>query len=324
MGFLMPTRTLVWTFLRRALALREPMREARGFAAGGRDGSPATRLVKGKAPPRSRMDGRSLQVGNLFSVDGKRVAITGGARGIGLMLTVAFVENGATVYISSRDAKACEAVAASLTARGPGSCVAIPEDLATDAGCRRFAARLGEALGSAGLDVLINNSGVAWGEDFETFSEKGWKHVMAVNVEAVFNCTRACLPLLEQSQRSPARVINVGSIAGLRPQAVPTWSYDVSKAAVHHLTVKMAGLLVRRPGGKLITVNALAPGYVPSKMSKQLDRYEEMKGMDEQIPLKRMGNASDMAGAAIYLASEAGAWVTGIVLPVDGGFMCKL
>ena len=281
---------------------------------------PASEAVK--QPP--QMDARSLQVGNLFSVDGKRVAITGGARGIGLMLTTAFVANGAHVFICSRDAKACESVAASLTAKGPGSCVAIAEDLASDAGCRRFAERLGEAVEGAGLDVLINNSGVAWGEDFETFSERGWKHVMAVNVEAVFNCTRACLPLLEKSQGSPARVINVGSIAGLRPQAVPTWSYDVSKAAVHHLTVKMATLLARRPGGKLITVNALAPGYVPSKMSKQLDRYEEMKGMQEIIPLRRMGNACDMAGAALYLASEAGAWVTGIVLPVDGGFLCKL
>jgi len=265
-----------------------------------------------------------LDVDSLFGVRGKNVAVTGGATGIGLMISSAFVRNGAVVYITSRNAKNCDSVAESLTAAGPGRCFALPEDLSTDAGCKRFAARLSDALSGSGLDVLVNNSGVAWGEPFESFSERGWKHVMAVNVEAVFNTTRACLPLLEQSKHSPARVINVGSIAGLRPQPVDTWSYDVSKAAVHHLTLKLSGMLASRPSGAAITVNALAPGYVPSKMSKQLDRYEEMQGISERIPLRRLGKASDMAGAALYLASEAGAWVTGIVLPVDGGFLAKL
>ncbi len=244
-----------------------------------------------------------------------------------MQFSQAFVTNGAIVYISSRDAKACESVAAALTVRGPGRAYALPEDLATDAGCRRLASRLAEQTSL--LHVLVNNSGVAWGEPIESFSEQGWKKVMAVNVEAVFNTTRACLPLLDagSSAESPARVINVGSIAGIKPQAFPTWSYDISKAAVHHLTLKMARTFAdrRAAGGHSICVNAIAPGYVPSKMSKQLDRYQEQPGeLEQSVPLRRLGCTADMAGAVLYLASPAGAWVTGIVLPVDGGYLSKL
>ena len=186
------------------------------------------------------------------------------------MFAEGLVANGATVYISSRDAAACEAAATQLTAHGPGRAYALPEDLSTDAGCVRLAARLSER--ETKLHVLVNNSGIAWGEPLETFSEIGWKKVMALNVEAVFNVTRACLPLLDagSSQSSPARVIVVGSVAGIKPQPFPTWSYDISKAAVHHLTLKMAAAFAdrRAQGGHSICVNAVAPGYVPSRMSK--------------------------------------------------------
>ena len=140
----------------------------------------------------------------------------------------------------------------------------------------------------------------------------------------MFHLTRLFLPLLDagSTAQRPAAVVNVGSIAGLRPQSFPTFAYDASKAAVHHLTVKLAGSLAdrRANGGHSITVNAIAPGYVPSRMSASLDTYTN--GDDsvvKSIPLGRLGNAADMAGVLLWIASEAGSWVTGAVVPVDGG-----
>lgn len=116
----------------------------------------------------------------------------------------------------------------------------------------------------------------------------------------------------------PGRIINIGSVAGFLPQAAPTHVYDVSKAAVHHLTKKFAADLAPRG----ITVNAVAPGYVPSRMSKGLSSYtdgDEKKAISNTIPLGRMGNEDDMGGACVYLASRAGSWCTGVILNVDGG-----
>lgn len=165
---------------------------------------------------------------------------------------------------------------------------------------------------------LINNSGIAWGEPMSTFQEAGWDRVMALNVKSVFYMTRECLPLLEAAatKESPAHVINIGSIAGITGQAVPTYSYDASKAAVHHLTKKLASDLA--PSN--ICVNAIAPGFVPSKMSAQLVSYASKDAIRKNIPLGRLGDAGDMAGAALFLASRASAWVTGAILVVDGGF----
>ena len=153
--------------------------------------------------------------------------------------------------------------------------------------------------------------------------------MFALNFKALFFLTRALLPLLDKgsSAGSPARVINIGSIAGVRPQQAPTYGYDASKIAVHHLTKKLADELATRPGGGSITVNAIAPGYVPSRMSAQLGAYEksgDVSSITDRIPLRRMGAPGDMAGAALFLASPAGSWITGIVLPVDGGFLAKL
>ena len=233
-----------------------------------------------------------------------------------------FVANGARVYISSRKADACAAAAAKLTAAGPGVCFALPEDLASQAACDRLAARLAERE-PAGVHCLVNNSGVAWGEPLATHSEKGLDRVYQLNFKALFFLSRAMLPLLEKAALpgSPARIINIGSIAGIKPQSFPTYGYDASKAAVHHLTKKLADELASRG----ITVNAIAPGYVPSSMSAQLDAYTE-HGNDvvSKIPLGRLGAPADMAGAALFLASPAGAWVTGVILPVDGGFLARL
>ena len=272
-------------------------------------------------------------------------------------IAAGFVRNGAHVYVSSRSKEACDKVAAALSAAGPGTCTSLPQDLATVAGCDALAAALRER--TPRLHVLVNNSGTSWGEPFETHSAKGWDKVYDLNVKAIFFLTRAVAPLLDaaSSPDDPARVINIGSIAGLRPQPFPTFSYDVSKAAVHHLTRKLADELAdrRAKGGAAITVNAVAPGYVPSKMSQGLEGYASTENMLERIPLKarrdpprptrrssgargwtltrtaaararaqRMGRPADMAGVCLFLSSPAGAWITGIVVPVDGGYLAKL
>ena len=170
--------------------------------------------------------------------------------------------------------------------------------------------------------LALSPSRQSWGEPLETYAEKGWGKVLGLNLVAPFQLTRACLPLLDAGSRpgDPARVINVGSISGTRHQPFPTYAYDASKAAVHALTQKLAADLAQRPAAASITVNAIAPGFVPTAMSAQLATYGDRA---PDIPLGRWGGAADMAGAAVFLAARSGAWVTGIVLPVDGGVLAS-
>lgn len=258
---------------------------------------------------------------DLFNVRGKNVLVSGGGRGIGQMIATGFVRNGANVYISSRDEQAINRTADELTKLGPGKCYGIAIDLAKHNSADELINTLKTKFNVTQLHVLINNSGNSWGEPLEQFSEKGWDRVMELNVKALFFLTKSALPLLQAaaSNDSPARVINIGSVAGVRPQSVPTWSYDTSKAAVHHLTTKFAGELA----SKSITVNAIAPGFVPSKMSKQLLTYNTEDEMRNAIPLKRFAKTGDMAGPALFFASPAAAWITGTVLVVDGGQMAS-
>jgi NAD(P)-dependent dehydrogenase (short-subunit alcohol dehydrogenase family) len=251
-------------------------------------------------------------VKDLFSVEGKRVLVTGGSRGIGLMIAQGFVANGAKVYISSRKADVCDEVAAELSKQG--TCVALPADLATQAECDRLGAEL--ASREDGLEVLVNNAGANWGAPLEEFPDSAWDKVMTLNVKSVFNLTRACLPLLEKagSAEDPARVINIGSIDGIQVPMLDTFSYSASKAAVHHLS----RVLAKKLAEKHITVNAVAPGPFESKMmAATLASFGD--SIAASAPLKRIGTPEDMAGVAIYLASRAGAYVTGAVIPVDGG-----
>jgi NAD(P)-dependent dehydrogenase (short-subunit alcohol dehydrogenase family) len=251
-------------------------------------------------------------VKDLFSVEGKRVLVTGGSRGIGLMIARGFVANGAKVYISSRKADVCEEVAAELSKQG--TCLALPADLATQAECDRLGAEL--ASREEGLEVLVNNAGANWGAPLEEFPDSAWDKVFALNVKSVFNLTRACLPLLEKagSAEDPARVINIGSIDGIQVPMLDTFSYSASKAAVHQLSRVLAKKLAERH----ITVNVVAPGPFESKMmAATLASFGD--SIAASAPLKRIGTPEDMAGVAIYLASRAGAYVTGAVIPVDGG-----
>jgi NAD(P)-dependent dehydrogenase (short-subunit alcohol dehydrogenase family) len=250
-------------------------------------------------------------VTDLFSIAGKTALVTGGSRGIGRMIAGGFVEAGAKVYVSSRRADACEAVAAELSE--VGVCIALPADLSTESGCRELAEELTRREDR--LDVLVNNAGNTWGAPLEEFDDAAWDRVLSLNVKGVFHTTKFLLPLLDAAATDddPARVVNIGSIDGIHVPMLETYSYAASKAAVHQLTRHLARKLAPR-----ITVNAIAPGPFKSKMMAAT-----LEAFGAQIvagaPMKRIGRPDDMAGAAIYLASRAGAYLTGVILPVDGG-----
>ena len=237
---------------------------------------------------------------DLFSIAGKVVLVTGGSAGIGLMITRGLVAHGAKVYISSRKAEVCEEVAAELSKEG--TCLALPANVAAEQECKRLAAEL--ASREPALHVLVNNAGANWAAPLAEYPDAAWDKVLALNLKAVFHLTRALLPQLEKaaSSEDPARVINVGSVDGLKVPLLETYAYSASKAAVHHLTRVLASKLAPQN----ITVNAIAPGPFESRMmAETLRRYGETSV--EACPLKRIGMAEDMAGVVIYLASRAGA-----------------
>ena len=255
---------------------------------------------------------QAINVKDLFSIAGKVALVTGGSRGIGFMIARGYVEAGAKVYISARKKDACDKAAAELSEIGP--CVSIPSDLSTVEGCKRLADEL--AARESSLNILVNNAGAAWGAELEEYPESGFDKVMDTNVKGVFFLTQNLLPLLERaaSPADPARVINIGSIDGIKVPFVENYAYAPSKAAVHHMTHVLAVKL----GPRNITVNAVAPGPFESQMTKwMLDNYKQT--IEAGCPLKRIGAPPDMAGVAIYLASRAGAYVNGVVIPVDGG-----
>lgn len=255
---------------------------------------------------------------DLFSVEGAVVLVTGGSRGIGAMIAEGFLRHGAKrVYITARRAEECEAAAARLGAFG--SCVAVPADLATSEGVEAVAARL-EADGDA-LDVLVNNAGAVWAEPFDELGMAAWDKVMNINVRAPFFLTQRLHGLLMKnaSASAPARVIIVGSIDGLRCPPLETYPYSASKAAVHHLTRTLAARLAKDH----ILVNCIAPGPFESKMMAATLAAMGDK-IKEASPLKRIGRPEDVAGLAIFLASKASAFITGAVIPLDGGISTTL
>ncbi|QGG95052.1 glucose 1-dehydrogenase [Actinomarinicola tropica] len=253
-----------------------------------------------------------MTVSDLFSIEGKTALVTGGSRGIGRMIAEGFVDAGATVYISSRKAEVCDEVAAELSSRG--TCRSLPADLSTEAECRRLADALAEREGS--LDVLVNNAGANWGAPLAEFDDAAWNRVLDLNVKGVFHLTKFLVPLLAAAgtHDDPARVINIGSIDGIQVPRLETYSYSASKAAVHHMTKVLALHLAPQH----VTVNAIAPGPFESKMmAATLEAAGD--AIARSAPLRRIGRPDDMAGAAIFLASRAGSYLTGTVIPVDGG-----
>ena len=254
---------------------------------------------------------------DLFSIQGKTALVTGGSRGIGLMIARGFVEAGAKVYISSRKAEVCDEVAAELSQSG--TCIPLAADLSRSDECERLAREIAER--EPRLHILVNNAGATWGAPLAEFPDAAWDRVLDLNVKGVFHLTRALVPALAAAAEAgdPARVINIGSIDGLHAPDLETYSYSASKAAVHHLTRVLAKRLAR----ERITVNAIAPGPFESKMmAATLEAFGD--AIAAANPLRRIGEPEDMAGAAIYLSSRAGAYVTGAVIPVDGGMSTTL
>jgi NAD(P)-dependent dehydrogenase (short-subunit alcohol dehydrogenase family) len=248
---------------------------------------------------------------DLFSIAGKTALVTGGTRGIGKMIAEGFVDAGAVVYISSRKSDACAEVEAELSAKG--TCIGLPADLSSETGCRGLADEMGTRLDR--LDILVNNAGATWGAPLAEYDETAFEKVLALNVKGVFHLTKFLVPLLTAAGTvdEPARIINIGSIDGLTVPLLETYAYSASKAAVHHLTRHLAKRLA-----PTITVNAIAPGPFESKMmAATLSAFGEQ--IAANATLKRIGRPDDMAGAAIYLSSRAGAYLTGAVIPVDGG-----
>jgi len=257
----------------------------------------------------------------LFSIEGKVAVVTGGSRGIGEMIAAGFLANGVKVYISSRKAEVCDETARRLSEQFGGECVSLPANLAELDGIQAFADEL--ARREEQVDILVNNAGVSWGAPLDEFPEVGWDKVMDTNVKGVFFLTQKLLPLLRKSASAedPARVINVGSIDGIKTPVFETFSYGPSKAAVHHLTRVMAAHLVKEN----ILVNAIAPGPFPTYMlSTGVGGRGDVENTDwdtvgQGNPRGRVGAAEDIAGIAIFLSSRASAFTVGDVIVCDGG-----
>ncbi|KAI9595557.1 hypothetical protein BDF19DRAFT_385114 [Syncephalis fuscata] len=264
-----------------------------------------------------------MDINTLFNVKDKVVLVTGGSRGIGLMIAQGFIANGARVYISSRKADVCNKVAAELTKQGPGKCFSIPADLQKLSETQRLAKEMLNTR-SVYLHILVNNAGANWAASIEEYPDDAFQKVMNLNLTRVFSLTQACLSLLETAStpEDPARVINIGSIHGIRTAAHETYAYGASKAALHHLSQFMAGHI----GSRSITVNAIAPGPFMSKMMEEtLKRQQDI--ILAGCPLGRIGEPTDMAGkllnacVCLFLSSKAGSYITGTVIPVDGGII---
>ena len=249
---------------------------------------------------------------NLFNLNGKIALVTGGSRGIGAMIAEGCVRNGVKTYISSRKSDPCDKKARELSKYG--ECISIPADLTDMNEMDKLVTKIKDK--ETKLNILVNNAGAAWGASFDDFPEIGWDKVMDTNVKSVFFLTQKLVDILETSASTsdPSRIINIGSIDGLGIPRAETYSYPASKAAVHQLTKVLANRLANRN----INVNAIAPGpFESNMMAHTLEEYGEQ--IRSSVPRGRIGVPEDMAGASIFLSSKASSYITGSIIPVDGG-----
>jgi NAD(P)-dependent dehydrogenase (short-subunit alcohol dehydrogenase family) len=248
----------------------------------------------------------------LFDLTGKCALVTGGTRGIGIMIARGLLQAGCRVVIASRSAEACAQAQEELSEFGEVR--AVPADLSRHDECRRLSELV--TADSERLDILVNNAGAMWDEPLATFPDEGWDTVVDLNLKSPFWLVQALLPALRKvgTIDDPARIINIGSIAAIHIPNRPNYSYSSSKAALHQLT----RVLAKELGPQHITVNAVAPGPFPSSMM-HASLEEHGEAIAASAPLRRIGRDDDMAGAAVFLASRAGAYLTGAVIPVDGG-----
>jgi len=252
---------------------------------------------------------------SIFSLEGKTALVTGGATGIGYMITHALVSAGAKVYIASRKLEACQKAAEGL-ADLPGSCIPFAADLSSEAGVVSLAEFIAE--NEPALNILVNNSGRSWGTAFEQFPWQAWEDIMTLNVTAPFTLIRELTPLLSSSGTAddPSRVINIGSVMGMEPHGFPAYSYSASKAAIHHITRFLSNELAPQH----ITVNAIAPGPFPSRMTAFFTRDEKLtSAVTRGVPLGRLGRPEDFAGLILCLCGVSGAYISGTIIPLDGG-----
>lgn len=283
-------------------------------APGGLGFHDGTRTDYNDAMSSSESTPPALDLDSLFGVSGKVAIVTGGSRGIGYMIASGLVANGVKVYITARKAQACDEAAAALSEHG--ECISIPADLSTPEGTASFVAAV--TAQESQIDILVNNAGAAWGAPLGEFPEIGFDKVMDINVKAPFMLTQALLPQLKAGATAddPARVVMIGSIDGIRVPIGDNYSYSASKAGIHMMARHMASHLV----ADHITINSIAPGPFPSKMmAYMLEDEENAKMVIDSNPRKRVGTPQDIAGTVIFLASRAGAYTTGTVIPVDGG-----
>ncbi len=253
----------------------------------------------------------------MFSTAGKTALVTGGSAGIGMAIARALAHSGARVLIVSRKEAACREAAGSINAEKPaGRVEPLPGDVGTEQGILDIVASVGRAADR--LAILVNNAGKTWGAPLESFPYKAWGEVINVNVAGPFALIQGLLPLLKAAATpgDPARVVNIGSMVGDRPVAESAYSYAASKAAMHHLT----RILAYELAGQHVTVNAIAPGVFESRMTAFVTRdAERRKQTSSRIPMRRMGSDADIAGPIALLCGRAGSYITGAVLPVDGG-----
>lgn len=251
-----------------------------------------------------------MDIDNLFSVRGRVALVTGGSSGIGQMIATGLAAAGAKVYICARSADKIAAAAAEID----GDVIGLTADLSSVAGIDALVAEIGAREGA--LHILVNNAGTLTDAPLDEFSEAAWDDVIDLNLKTPFFLMQKLLPRLraDATAERPATVINIGSVGALKIGPREVYSYQASKGAIHWLTKSIA----KKLGPDNVTVNAIAPGFFESEMT--VITSEEMRAMViGMVPRRRTGTPEDVAGAAIYLASRAGAYVTGSVIPVEGG-----